>query len=129
MAIPTVLEADRERARVKVAFEARPEFCNAAGGIQGGFLTAMLDDCIGPAVLIASDAQLFPTTINLNVSFLAPALPGRLIGEAWVRQLGKTIGFAEAELRSQSGTLIATAAASVRVVGAERALAAEQPAG
>ena len=68
-----ILEAEREGGRVKVTFTALPEFCNAAGNVQGGFLAAMLDDCMGPAILIATDAAAFPSTIDLNVQFLAPA--------------------------------------------------------
>lgn len=111
-----ILEVDPTDGRVRIAFEGRPEFCNAAGGIQGGFLTAMLDDCMGPAVLIGTDAQLFPTTISLNVNFLAPAKPGRLIGEGRIVRMGKTIGFVEASLHDEAGRMIATASASVRVM-------------
>jgi len=110
-----ILEANPAEGHVRIAFEGRAEFCNAAGGIQGGFLTAMLDDCMGPAVLIGTDAQLFPTTISLNVNFLAPAKPGRLIGEGRVVRMGKTIGFVEASLCDEAGALVATASASVRV--------------
>jgi uncharacterized protein (TIGR00369 family) len=111
-----ILEADPAAGRVRVAFDARAEFRNAAGDVQGGFLTAMLDDCMGPAVLIATDAALYPRTIALNVSFLAPAKPGRLVGEARVVQLGKTVGFVEAELRDPAGALVARATASVRLL-------------
>lgn len=111
-----ILEANPSEGRVKIAFDGRPEFCNAAGSIQGGFLTAMLDDCMGPAVLIGSDAQLFPTTISLQVNFLAPAKPGRLIGEARVVRMGKRIGFVEASLSDEAGQMVATGSASVRVV-------------
>lgn len=111
-----ILEADAAGGRVRIGFEGRPEFCNPAGHVQGGFLTAMLDDCMGPAVLIHTNANAYPTTINLNVSFLAPAVPGRLIGEARVVQIGHTIGFVEAELRDESQIVVARATASVRIV-------------
>ncbi len=117
-----ILEADPTKGRVRIAFEGRPEFCNAAGGIQGGLLAAMLDDCMGPAVLIGTDAQLFPTTISLHVNFLAPAKPGRLIGEARILRMGKTIGFVEASLRDEAEQMIATASASVRVVALPAAI-------
>lgn len=118
-----IVEADRERGVVKIAFVARPEFCNASGNVQGGFLTAMLDDCLGPAVLIATAAQIFPTTISLTVSFLNPAKPGSLIGTARVVQLGKTIGFVEGELADASGTTVARATASVRLTALHKAVA------
>ncbi|WP_373486541.1 PaaI family thioesterase [Blastomonas sp.] len=118
-----ILEAKPDEGLVKIAFTARPEFCNAAGNVQGGFLTAMLDDCMGPAILIASDAQVFPSTIDLNVQFLAPAKPGMLIGAGRVVQLGRTIGFVEAELVDAAGTTVARARASVRLTALSRAVA------
>lgn len=118
-----IMEADRETGRVKIAFTAKPEFCNAAGNVQGGFLAAMLDDCMGPALLIATDAKCFPSTIDLNVQFLAPAKPGRLIGKGRVVKIGKTIGFVEAELEDGSGSLVARATASVRITAMHKAVA------
>ena len=118
-----ILQAERDSGLVRIAFTARSEFCNAAGNVQGGFLTAMLDDCIGPAVLIATDAAAYPSTIDLHVQFLAPAKPGRLVGKAHVVQLGKTIGFAEGELADTSGRVLARATASVRITAVHKAIA------
>lgn len=117
-----ILEAERDGGRVKIAFTARSEFCNAAGNVQGGFLSAMLDDCMGPAVLIATDAVVYPSSINLNVHFLAPAKPGKLIGTARVAQFGVTIGFVESELKDLSGKTIARATASVRITAMRKAV-------
>ena len=117
-----ILEAERKGGCVKIAFIARPEFCNAAGNVQGGFLSAMLDDCMGPAVLIATDAWVYPSTINLNVQFLAPAKPGMLVGKAHVVQLGKTIGFVEGELEDPNGNIVARATASVRLTAMHKAV-------
>jgi uncharacterized protein (TIGR00369 family) len=118
-----IMEAEREGGRVKIAFTAQPEFCNAAGNVQGGFLAAMLDDCMGPAILIATDAKAYPSTIDLNVQFLAPAKPGRLVGKACVVQLGKTIGFVESELEDANGNPIARATASVRITAMQKVVA------
>jgi uncharacterized protein (TIGR00369 family) len=117
-----IIEANPDEGLVKIAFTARPEFCNAAGKVHGGFLTAMLDDCMGPAILIASDAQVFPSTIDLHVQFLAPAKSGPLIGTGRVVQLGRTIGFVEAELADGAGTTLARARASVRLTALSRAI-------
>lgn len=118
-----IIEAEQQDGRVKIGFIARSEFCNATGNVQGGFLAAMLDDCMGPAILIATDAQAYPSTIDLNVQFLAPAKPGRIVGKARVVQLGKTIGFVEAELEDASGRAIARATASVRITAMHKAVA------
>ncbi|MFX7945941.1 PaaI family thioesterase, partial [Acinetobacter baumannii] len=80
--------------------------------IQGGMLSAMLDDTMGPAVLMMSEGRLYTATISMTVNFLSPAKPGQIIGEAKVTQLGKTIAFVEAKLMAEDGTLLATASAS-----------------
>jgi uncharacterized protein (TIGR00369 family) len=118
-----ILEADHGKGRVKIAFTAKTEFCNASGNVQGGFLAAMLDDCMGPAILIASNAEVFPSTIDLNVQYLVPAKPGQLIGKGRVVKIGNTIGFVEAELEDASGNLIARATASVRITAMHKAVA------
>ena len=38
---------DGEHGTIEVKFEAKPEFLNPAGNVQGGFLAAMLDDTMG----------------------------------------------------------------------------------
>lgn len=118
-----ILEAERQKGSVRIAFTAKPEFCNAAGKVQGGFLAAMLDDCMGPAILIATDAEAYPSTIDLSVQFLAPAKPGMLFGNGRVVQLGKTIAFVEAELEDASGKIVARATASVRITAMHKAVA------
>lgn len=117
-----ILEADPADGRVKIAFLAKPEFCNAAGNVQGGFLTAMLDDCMGPAILVATNAEAFPSTIDLHVQFLSPAKPGKIIGQGRIVRLGRTIGFVEAELADVSGNLLARASASVRITAMHKAV-------
>ena len=107
---------------LKVGFDGRPEFCNPAGFIQGGILSAMLDDSMGPAVFVTSDGRFYATTISLTVNFIAPARPGPLIVEAQVIQIGKSIAFMEGKLMDQDGTVFATASATARLIEAARAL-------
>jgi uncharacterized protein (TIGR00369 family) len=116
-----LVEADPTTGRVKVRFAARSDFCNASGAIQGGMIAAMLDDAMGPAVLIKTKAEMFPSTIAMTITYLAPARPGELMAEARVIQLGKSIGNLEAELRNADGGLIARACASVRLTAMEKA--------
>jgi uncharacterized protein (TIGR00369 family) len=116
----TVLDADAEAGWIKIGFTARPEFRNPAGFVQGGFLAAMLDDTMGPAVLMKSGGQAYTATIDLRVSYLAPAKIGSFVGEARVVQIGKTIAFVEAKLTDAEGTLVATATTSARVIDAAK---------
>ena|ERR1700760_378560 len=107
---------------LKVGFDGKGEFCNPAGFIQGGILSAMLDDTMGPTVLIMTDGELYTTTISLTVNFMASAKPGPLVAEARVIQLGKTIAFMEGKLTAEDGTLIATATTTARLLEAARVL-------
>ncbi|VIO79644.1 hypothetical protein CI1B_79780 [Bradyrhizobium ivorense] len=107
---------------IRMAFDGKPDFCNPAGFIQGGILSSMLDDTMGPAVFVMTEGKLFTTTITMTVNFLAPAKPGPITGEATVTQLGKTIAFVEGRLTAEDGTLLATATSSIRLVEAARAL-------
>lgn len=113
-----LLDARPEEGWIKVGFEGKPEFCNPAGFVQGGLLSAMLDDTMGPAGFIMTGGKFYTTTISLTVNFLSPAKPGPLTVEAKVTQLGKTIAFVEGKLTAEDGTLLATATAVERLLDA-----------
>ncbi|HTE43556.1 MAG TPA: PaaI family thioesterase [Steroidobacteraceae bacterium] len=111
-----LVEVKPESGWIRIAFDGKREFCNPAGFIQGGFLAAMLDDTMGPAVFAKTHGEWYTATIDMNVSYLAPAKVGKLFGEATVVQLGKTIAFLEAKLMDEAGTLIARATSTARLV-------------
>lgn len=111
-----LVESDQNAGTVRVTMEGVSAFCNPGGNIQGGFLAAMLDDTLGPAVLVKSGGTHYCATIDLHVSCLSPAKPGRFTGVGRVVQMGKTIAFLEGELFDTDGRCVARANASARVV-------------
>jgi len=111
-----LLSADAATGAVTIAFEGKPAFCNPSGNIQGGFVAAMLDDTLGPTVLVKTAGAAYCATIDLSVRFLAPARRGRLVGYGRLVQLGKTIAFLEGELRDAGDRVVATATAAARIV-------------
>jgi uncharacterized protein (TIGR00369 family) len=117
-----LLDARSEQGWIRIGFDGRREFCNPAGFIQGGILGAMLDDTMGPAVFVMTEGRLYTATITMTVNFLAPAKVGRIIGEANVTQLGKTVAFVEGRLTADDGTVLATATASARLVETAKAI-------
>jgi uncharacterized protein (TIGR00369 family) len=117
-----LVDCDATRGWVRIAFDGKRDFLNPAGFIQGGIQAAMLDDTMGPAVWLMTEGELYPATIDMSVSFLAPAKPGPLFGEGTVLRLGSTIAFLEAKLLDGAGWLIARATASARLLPATRAL-------
>jgi uncharacterized protein (TIGR00369 family) len=107
---------------IRIGFDGKREFCNPAGFVQGGLLSAMLDDTMGPAVFVMTDGKLYTATISITVNFLKPAKPGPIIGEAQVTQLGKSIAFVDGKLMAADGTLLVTASTSARLVEAAKAI-------
>jgi len=105
---------DAEAGTIETEFQARHEFTNPAGNIQGGFLAAMLDDSMGPALAATLASGEFAPTLNLNVSYLRAARVGLIQGKARVVKQGKDICFLAGELY-QDGHLIATATATAMV--------------
>ena len=117
-----LLDARPEEGWIRIGFDGRGEFCNPAGFIQGGILSAMLDDTMGPAVFVMTEGKLYTATITMTVNFLAPAKVGPIVGEAKVTQLGKTIVFVEGRLTAEGGTVLATATTSARLVETAKAI-------
>ena len=107
---------DPDRGEIEVTFEAGRQFTNPMGNVQGGFLAAMLDDTLGPALVATLPAGEFAPTLELKVSFLRPARPGRLTGRGRVLHRGGTIAFLSGELSDDSGDVVAAATATARVV-------------
>ena len=108
---------------VRIGFDGKRDFCNPAGFVQGGILSAMLDDTMGPAVFTMTDGKLYTATITMTVNFLSPAKPGPITGEAKVTQLGKTVAFVEGRLMAEDGTVLATATTGARLVETAKAIA------
>jgi uncharacterized protein (TIGR00369 family) len=118
-----LLDARPKDGWLKIGFDGKAEFCNPAGFVQGGILSAMLDDSMGPAAFVMSEGKFYTTTISLTVNFLAPAKPGPLVVEAKVTQFGRSIAFMEGKLMAEDGTVLATASTTARVLESARALA------
>ena len=105
---------DAEAGTIEVEFLARPEFTNPMGNVQGGFLAAMLDDTMGPALAATLKEGEFAPTLNLNVSFERAAKVGPLSGKGRVVKKGRDVCFLAAELY-QAGELVASATATALI--------------
>ena len=105
-----------EPGHMRWEFRAADFMLNPAGLVQGGFVTAMLDETMGTAGIAQLGAGYTIPTLELKVSFLKPTRPGRLVCDGRVLQMGKSVAFLEAELRDDDGNLVATATATARVV-------------
>ena len=117
-----LIDARPDEGWIRMGFDGKRDFCNAAGYVQGGILSAMLDGTMGDVVFVMTDGKLYGPTISLTVNFMARAKTGPMTSEAKVTQLGKSIAFVEGRLTADDGTLLATASASTRLVEAAKAI-------
>jgi uncharacterized protein (TIGR00369 family) len=118
------IDADVEAGTIEVAFAATEAFTNPAGNVLGAFQAAMLFDTVGPALLATLAPDQFQSTLQLNVSFLRPVRPGRLIGKGRVVHRDGDLAFLEASLLDNDAAVVATATATARVIPLGQAPAA-----
>jgi uncharacterized protein (TIGR00369 family) len=109
---PTFLGAVLEEVRTDYArmrLPYRPELRQPAGVVHGGVIATLADTVVVPAVGSAYDEarQLF--TVDMQVRYLAPIVEEDAVAEGWVTQRGRSLVFCDAEVRSASGTLAASA--------------------
>jgi uncharacterized protein (TIGR00369 family) len=105
-----LLSVSQENRSVEVAFEARADvLLNPMKQIQGGYLCAMLDECMSVACMVASGMTHVAPTVEMKTSFFRPGMPGPLRGVGRVIKWGKTIAFTEGELYDAEGRLLAKA--------------------
>lgn len=110
-----LVAVDPDAGTIEVAFRADERFTNPMGNVQGGFLAAMLDDTLGPALVATLPPGRFAPTLDLHVQFLRPARPGRLVGRGRVVRRGRDICFLAGELTGPDGRPVAVASATVRI--------------
>lgn len=110
-----LLALDLKAMTTRVAFDGRAEFTNPAGYVQGGYLAAMLDDTMGMLATMKTGAERFPATIDLHTTFLRPVRVGAIEVFAQLRNIGRQVIFAEADLYDARGKEAARARASLSI--------------
>jgi len=110
-----LVAVDPDAGTIEVAFAATDAFLNPVGVVQGGFLAAMLDDTLGPALVATLGPGEFAPTSDLHVQFLRPARPGRLVGRGRIVRRGRDVAFLAGELADGDGNLVAVATATAQI--------------
>ena len=103
---------DQAKMVARYEFEAKQDFANPTGAIQGGFICAMLDEAMSALAIIASNVTMNAPTLEMKVSFLRPLFVGKATAEARILKWGKSTCFIEAELFDPAGQLVAKASAT-----------------
>ena len=103
---------DKKKETITIHFDIGEELTHSNGAyVQGGFITAMLDTSMAHLLIFKTNGEYNPLTLNINVNFLAPGIPGKFKSSATINKIGKSISFTSAELH-QGDQLVATASAT-----------------
>jgi uncharacterized protein (TIGR00369 family) len=95
---------------VEVEFDAKAELLlNPMKQIQGGYLCAMLDECMSVACMVASGMTSVAPTLEMKTSFFRPGAPGKIRGVGKVVKWGRQVAFTEGVLYDPEGRLLAKA--------------------
>jgi uncharacterized protein (TIGR00369 family) len=108
-----VIHIDQGNATVRLKMVGKPEWCNPRGALQGGFVTAMLDEAMAVAGIVAGELAFAVPTLELKVTFLRPCPAGPVEAQGRVVRWGKSAAFLEADLYDCEGRHVARASSSV----------------
>lgn len=94
--------------------------CNARGTAHGGLISALADNAMGLACVMAAGGEgIGAVTVSLGVDFVSSARTGQWLEvEAVPTKVGRTLAFATARITAD-GELVATASAVFRMLTKE----------
>lgn len=107
-----------EEGKAVIEYEVGPQMCHSGGVAQGGFVCGWIDAAMAHASLSIAP-EMTPMSMELKVSYFAPARPGRVIAEGWIERRGRATCFAEGRLLDPAGKVLAKASSTIRLIPRE----------
>jgi len=118
MGLTRIVEID-PAGRAVLEYEAKQAQCHS-GGVEGGFVSGWIDAAMAHAAIALNGTNVTPMTLELKVSFFAPARPGRVFAEGWVERNGRRTCFYEGCLKDGAGTVLAKATTTMLLMDKAR---------
>ncbi|WP_433662265.1 PaaI family thioesterase [Nocardia sp. CA-128927] len=112
----TLIDLDRDSQKIHLSFTTVDEFTNPAGNVHGGYIAAMLDECMGSAIVGLTDAKFLPATISMTIDFIQPIAVGKVLGEAHIVSMSTNSAHLEAKLTDPDGRIRARAIGTYRLL-------------
>jgi uncharacterized protein (TIGR00369 family) len=94
----------------------RSELTNSRGAFHGGALASLLDAALAQAIRSVVKPGTNLATIDMSVHFLTPADCMTVTARGRVLRLGGTVAYAEAEVVTDGGALVAHGVGSFRLL-------------
>ena len=106
-----------------IEYEVLPAICHSGGVAQGGFVAGWIDAAMAHAVMAKYGFERVPISLELKVSYFAPANPGRVLAEGWIEKAGGRTVFAEGRLTTLDGKILAKASSTISLIDAAKVAA------
>ena len=107
-----------EPGRSVIEYQVGPQMCHSGGVAQGGFVCGWIDAAMAHAS-ISLMPEMTPMSLELKVSYFAPARPGPVVAEGWIERRGRATCFAEGRLVDAEGKVLAKASSTIRLIPRE----------
>jgi uncharacterized protein (TIGR00369 family) len=104
-----------EAGRAVIEYACGPHMCHSGGVAQGGFVCGWIDAAMAHAA-IGLTPDMTPMSLELKVSYFAPARPGLVVAEGWIERRGRATCFAEGRLLDAAGAVLAKASSTIRLI-------------
>lgn len=102
--------------RAIIEYEAGAHMCHSGGVVQGGFVCGWIDAAMAHAVMSETGEDVTPMSLELKVSFFAPAGPGPVFAEGWIERRGRSTAFVEGVLKNGAGEVLAKGTSTIRLM-------------
>jgi uncharacterized protein (TIGR00369 family) len=110
-----IRSVDRGYSRIEVDLSRK--HLQPFGVVHGGVFASMIDAAAFWALYYdVEDESAGVTTVELKLNYLAPATTGRLIARGRQIKVGKTLGYAEAEVTDDDDRLLAHGTSTVIIL-------------
>lgn len=123
LGLARVIELDANGS-ARIEYAASPAMCHSGGVVQGGFVTGWIDAAMAHAAIAMAGPGVVPMTLEIKVSFFAPARPGAVFAEAWVEKRGRKTCFFEGRLCDGDGKVLAKASSTLMLADMGKVVAA-----
>ena len=107
----------KENDYIKMSFPVQEKYCNPAGNLLGGMLSAFFDNTFGPFSYMTAKRP--TTSLDLNVTFIRsiPPKEKEVIIEAKIVKLTKTFIIFEGKAYNPENVLLATSTSRMMILG------------
>ncbi|MFL0418236.1 PaaI family thioesterase [Sphingomonas sp. 179-I 2A4 NHS] len=119
LGLERIVEMD-SAGRAVLEYRAGTHMCHSGGVVQGGFVTGWIDAAMAHAAIAMSGPDVVPMSLELKVSFFAPARPGLVVAEGWVERRGRSTCFFEGRLLDTNGKVLAKASSTLMLAARDR---------